>query len=372
MSRRHPPLVEPGPDLTTDETLRYGRHVVLPGIGVDGQRRLRAARVLVVGAGGLGSPALLYLAAAGVGHLTVVDDDTVDTSNLQRQVAHGTPDVGRPKVESARDAVHRIDPTVQVRTERRRIDHTNALEMLRGHDVVVDGSDNFATRYVVADACEILGIPTVWGAILRFTGQVSVFWPGHGPLYRDVFPDPPDPDAVPSCALAGVFGTLCATIGGVMGTETIKLVTGTGDPLVGRLLVHDALAATWRELRLHPDPARTPTTVLVAPPPPPAAPPVPKIDAHELDDLLRAGAVLLVDVREPAELALGTIPGAVHHPLATVLDGTADIPRDRPVVVHCASGVRSERAARHLAHTGRPDVRHLAGGITAWQAAHTP
>ncbi|HEU5241682.1 MAG TPA: molybdopterin-synthase adenylyltransferase MoeB, partial [Ornithinibacter sp.] len=249
-----PPLVPPGPELTAQERTRYARHLLLPGLGTDGQRRLRAARVLVVGAGGLGSPALLYLAAAGVGTIGVVDDDVVETTNLQRQVVHGVADVGRPKTASAAEAVHAISPETEVVEHRERLDAGNALDVVADYDLVLDGADNFPTRYLVGDACARLGVPHVWGSVFRFDGQVSVWWAGEGPCYACVFPHQPPTDAVPSCAVGGVLGAVCAGIGSVMATEAVKLVTGTGEPLVGRLLVHDALRQTWDTLPVAADP----------------------------------------------------------------------------------------------------------------------
>ncbi|WP_240625057.1 molybdopterin-synthase adenylyltransferase MoeB [Kocuria tytonicola] len=276
------PLVEPAAELTREELERYSRHLTLAQFGPVGQRRLKNARVLVVGAGGLGAPALQYLAAAGVGTLGIVDDDVVSVSNLQRQVVHTVADVGRPKVDSAADAVARLNPLVTVRTHDTRLSPSNALEIFARYDLVLDGADNFGTRYLVADAAELTGIPVVWGSILRFDGQVSVFWAGHGPVYRDLYPEAPPPGSVPSCAEGGVLGVLPATIGSVMATEALKLLTGMGAPLVGRVLVHDALAQTWRTLTVLPDPRREPVTdlsqVLVAcglPGPDDAAPPVP-------------------------------------------------------------------------------------------------
>ncbi|MDF2847878.1 MAG: moeB [Oerskovia sp.] len=264
-----PPLVAPSTEpLSPQELARYSRHLALPGIGVEGQQRLRAARVLVVGAGGLGSPALLYLAAAGVGTIGIVDDDRVEVSNLQRQVIHGGSDVGRPKVESARDAVAEVNPHVSVRLHEHRLDASNVLAVLDGYDVVLDGTDNFATRYLVGDAAEIAGIPCVWGSIFRFQGQVSVFWStppvGEGVVYRDVFPVPPPPGTVPDCATGGVLGAMCGTVGSVMATEAIKLVTGAGRTLLGRLAVYDSLELTWRHLTIRADPARVPVTELLA------------------------------------------------------------------------------------------------------------
>lgn len=382
MSATLPPLVEPGPPLTPAQARRYARHAILPGIGVDGQRRLLAAKVLIIGAGGLGSPALLYLAAAGVGTIGVIDDDVVEESNLHRQVVHGVADLGRPKVDSARDAIARLDPAIRVITHRERLTVDNALDVIAGYDLVLDGADNFATRYLVADACEILGTPCVWGSILRFDGQVSVFWPGRGAVYRDLFPDPPDPALVPSCAQAGVFGVLCAAIGAAMGTEAVKLITGTGRTLVGRLLVYDALDASWNELSLQPDPHREPVTsleavaVACAPDPGPARPAGSEIDVAAFDALLAARArgeadFDLVDVREPVEWELGHIDGARLVPKDEILTGRVRLPDDRPVVLHCAAGARSGQVLDHLLALGRTDVRHLLGGYTAWSDSHS-
>lgn len=373
-----PPLVAPGPPLTPEQLARAARHLLLPGIGVDGQRRLRAARVCVVGAGGLGAPVLQYLAAAGVGTIGVVDDDVVDTSNLQRQVVHGVADVGRPKVDSARDALAALDPTVTVVAHRVRLTDATVDAVLGGYDLVVDGSDNFPTRYLVDDACARLGLPLVWGSVLRFDAQVSVFWASPpagvpGTRLRDVFPEPPDPETVESCDQAGVLGAMCGQVGSLMATEAVKLLTGLGEPLLGRLLVLDALRARWREVplrptsrRADPPPAREP----VPAPRPVPPPPEPTVSVHALAAALARGG-LLVDVREPHELASGGIPGARLVPLRTVLDGSAvpGLPRDRPLYVTCQSGVRSAVAARVLRDAGL-DATSVEGGVRAWLAAH--
>jgi adenylyltransferase/sulfurtransferase len=344
--------------------------VLLGRIGVDGQRRLRNARVLVVGAGGLGAPVLQYLAAAGVGTLGIVDDDTVEVSNLQRQVIHRTADVGRAKVDSARDAVAALDPDIRVVVHGTRLTSENADEILRGYDVVVDGTDNFPTRYLVNDACVRLGLPEVWGSVLRFDAQTTVFWARAGVQLRDLFPSPPAPDEVPSCAEAGVLGALCGQIGSIMATEVVKLVTGTGEPLLGRVLVVDALRGRWTEVPLAP--ART------VPDPIPEAPPmsdVPVVTATELVRRLAAresGAddFLLIDVREPAEHEQAAIPGAVLVPLGTVFDGSAlaHLPRDTQIVVHCQVGGRSLTAASILRDAGF-DAVNVEGGIQAWMDA---
>ncbi|WP_411732233.1 molybdopterin-synthase adenylyltransferase MoeB [Paeniglutamicibacter sp.] len=377
-----PPLVEPGPPLPVEELERYSRHALMPEIGLTGQRRLRNAKVLVIGAGGLGSPALLYLAAAGVGTLGIVDDDTVELSNLQRQVIHGVEDIGRTKLESARDSIAAINPGVEVVLHPVRLDSSNVLEIFCGYDVILDGADNFATRYLVNDAAALLGKPYVWGSILRFDGQVSVFWAKHGPNYRDLYPEPPAPGTVPSCAEGGVFGMLCASIGAMMVTEAVKLITGVGETLLGRLMVFDALGARWRELRIAKDPEASPITELVdyeifcgldAAGDQAAADDV-LIGVDELAARLakrEAGeeGFILLDVREPVEFEISRIPGSVLVPLAGIRDGSAldTIPRGVPLVLHCKSGVRSGQALESLRAAGHDDVVHLLGGIDAWQ-----
>ena len=385
---RHP-LVEPGPPLTRAQIARYARHLLIPDVGELGQRRLTAARVLVLGAGGLGSPALLYLAAAGVGTIGVCDPDVVEVSNLQRQVVHGVSDVGRPKVESAAATLAEVNPLVQVVQHRVRLDAGNALELMAGYDLVVDGTDNFATRYLVNDACVLLGVPNVWGSVFRFDGQVSVFWGGQGPCYRCLFPEPPPAGSVPSCAEGGVLGVLCAAIGAAQATEAVKLITGIGDPLVGRLLVHDALRATWRELAVRRDPGcavsgEAPTITRESGLAdyetfcglPPTDDGLPVVLAHELaawlDDPARD--VVLVDVREPGERAIVSIPGAVVVPRVQFdsAEAFSRIPFDRPVVLYCKSGVRSATALRLLLDAGHSDARHLQGGVLAWVAEVDP
>ena len=372
------PLVEPAAALSPAELQHAARHLTLPGFGVEAQRRLKAARVLVLGAGGLGSPTLLYLAAAGVGTLGVVDDDVVEESNLQRQVIHGVDDLGRPKAESAAAAIARLNPLVEAVPLRVRLTADNAADLLRGWHLVLDGADNFATRYLVADACEALGLPCVWGSILRFEGRASVFWAGRGPTYRDLHPEPPPAGAVPSCAEGGVLGALPATIGAVMATEAIKLITGIGEPLIGRVLRHDALAMTWRELRLEPDPeapARPAAEVACAAPAAPGR--VPAVSAVELAALLAGDAPpLVVDVRDDWERAIVGVPGAVAVPLAEVLErGWAALPAspDARIVVLCKAGARSRRAVEALL-TDAPAARlaELDGGVLAWIDAVAP
>ncbi|RCK70944.1 molybdopterin-synthase adenylyltransferase MoeB [Desertihabitans brevis] len=381
-----PPLVEPTAELTPAELVRYDRHLLLPQIGLVGQRRLKSARVLVVGAGGLGSPALAYLAAAGVGVLGIVDDDRVEVSNLQRQIVHGQSDVGRHKVDSAVDSVAEWNPHVEVRAHRERLTRDNALELVGQYDLVLDGTDNFATRYLVNDACALVGVPYVWGSIFRFDGQVSVFWAGHGPCYRCLFPEPPPPGMVPSCAEGGVLGVLCAAVGSAQVAEAVKLITGAGRSLVGRLQVHDALAASWHTLEVAADPdcplcGSAPTITELQdyqelcglPAATPA--PVPTLDAAELRRWLAERErgerdFVLVDVREPAEREVSRIEGSVLVPKATIDSGAglSELPADRTVVLYCRSGARSEASLRRLQEAGWTDVHHLAGGLLGYDA----
>ncbi len=374
------PLVEPGPALDLQELERYSRHALMPEIGLVGQRRLRNARVLVIGAGGLGSPALLYLAAAGVGMLGIVDDDTVELSNLQRQVIHGVTDLGRSKLESARDSILELNPGIDVRLHEVHLDASNALELFANYDVILDGADNFATRYLVNDAAAILGKPYVWGSILRFDGQVSVFWDKHGPNYRDLYPEPPAPGTVPSCAEGGVFGMLCASIGAMMVTEAVKLITGVGQTLLGRLLIFDALTARWREIRISKDPAAAPITGLVdyevfCGLSPAAMDDVDLLSAGQLATRLArrdqgADNFALIDVREPVEYEISRIPGSVLVPLGGIRDGSAlgQLPQGVPLILHCKAGTRSAEALTRLRAAGFANVVHLQGGIDAWHA----
>ena len=370
------PLVDPVDELTRDDLVRYARHLTLDQIGPEGQRRLRGARVLITGAGGLGSPALLYLAAAGVGTIGIIDDDVVDVSNLQRQLVHGMDDVGRAKVESAADAVARINPTVTVEQLRTRLTGDNAVDIIGGYDLVMDGADNFATRYVVSDACTLTDTPCVWGSILRFDGRVSVFWNGpehDGISYRDLHPDAPAPGEVPSCAAGGVIGALPGTIGSLMVTEAVKLITGTGSPLFGRLLIHDGMAMTFRELTIIPDPdAPLVTAVDDGVSDACAVPSYPTVSPAELQSRLDAGAVL-VDVREPWEREIVSIPGALPVPLAELqahgADALPDEARGRDVVFHCKAGSRSEQALDAVSPwfaAREENAAHLDGGVLAW------
>lgn len=373
------PLVEPAGDLTPAEVERYSRHLIIPEIGALGQRRLKNAKVLVIGAGGLGSPALLYLAAAGVGTLGIIDDDDVDLSNLQRQVIHGVADVGRPKIESARDAIVALNPLVDVRLHNVRLDSSNALELFAEYDLILDGADNFATRYLVNDAAAILGKPYVWGSIFRFDGQVSVFWEKHGPTYRDLYPEAPPAGSVPSCGEGGVFGMLCAAVGSLMVTEAVKLITGVGRSLLGRVALFDALGGSWREIRVSKDPAAEPITELTdyeafcGITPAASADNEHSITATQLATMLasrKAGLkdFDLVDVRETGEHDIVSIDGSVLIPQGRILAGEAwvELPQDKEIVFHCKSGARSANVLEAARKAGYQRVSHLDGGILAW------
>jgi adenylyltransferase/sulfurtransferase len=360
------------PTLSTDEIQRYSRHLILPQVGLDGQRRLKAARILLVGAGGLGSPAALYLAAAGIGHLTLVEFDVVDVTNLQRQVLHGTRDVGRPKAHSARDRLLDLNPHLSLDLVPERLTARNALPLVRGHDLVVDGTDNFATRYLVNDACVIAGRPDVYASIHRFDGQASVFAAPGGPCYRCLFPTPPPPGEIPSCAEAGVLGVLPGLLGTIQATEAIKLAARIGEPLVGRLLLVDALAMRFRSVTIRPDPGcRACGTREILEPveeaaacEAPAGHPVPEITPAELASRLgRGDAPALLDVREPHEWEISRLPGARLAPLSRLTDEMAGLDPGRELVVYCRSGVRSQEAGRRLRAAGFTRVWSLAGGI---------
>ncbi len=372
------------PDLGGEELQRYARHLTLPEVGIEGQRRLKAARVLCVGAGGLGSPLALYLGAAGVGTLGLVDFDVVDLTNLQRQILHATADVGRPKLRSAADRLRAMNPHVELRTFETRLTRENALEILGGFDLVVDGTDNFATRYLVNDACVLLGKPNVYGSVFRFEGQASVFSTRGGPCYRCLYPEPPPPGAVPSCAEGGVLGVLPGLVGVIQATEAVKLILGRGEPLVGRLLLVDALSMTFRELALRRDPACPvcgdhPTVrELVdydefcgvrgeAPAPPgPAGGGPPEMQVEELKRRRDAGdGPQLLDVREPYEARICSL-GGLLIPLAELPARTGELDPSRELVVLCRSGVRSARAVDFLRQAGFGKARNLAGGILAW------
>jgi adenylyltransferase/sulfurtransferase len=388
-----PPLVEPADSLSADEVRRYSRHLIIPDVGMSGQKRLKNARVLCVGAGGLGSPALMYLAAAGVGTLGIVEFDTVDESNLQRQIIHGQSDIGRSKAESARDSIKEINPYVDVIIHEERLDSSNVMPLFSQYDLIVDGTDNFATRYLVNDACVLLGKPYVWGSIYRFDGQASVFWAEYGPCYRCLYPEPPPPGMVPSCAEGGVLGVLCASIGSIQVTEAIKLLTGIGDPLVGRLKVYDALEMDYREVRIRKDPNcavcspnATVTELIdydafcgVISDAAAEAARDSTISVHELKEMLDARErgerdFVLIDVREPIEWEIATIPGAEFIPKGEFLDGSAleKLPQDKQIVLHCKVGGRSAEVLAVLHGAGFSDAIHVGGGINAWSLQVDP
>lgn len=376
------------PKLTREELRRYGRHLTLPEVGEDGQRRLKGGSALVVGCGGLGSPAALYLAAAGVGRIGLVDFDAVEESNLQRQIAHGTEQLGWPKLESMRQRLLNLNPLVSVETHDVKLDRTNALAVVEQYDVVLDGTDNFPARYLVNDACALAGKPYVYGSILRFEGQASVFDARTGPCYRCLFPQPPEPGTVPSCAEAGVLGVLPGVIGSMQATEAIKLLLGGGDTLLGRLLLYDAWTMRVREVRLARDPAcplcgdAPSIRELVdyeefcgtkTAPPAPAAPREHEprrpghLSAREVIAMRARGEdFTLLDVREPFELRLASVEGTVHIPLGVVPLRASELDRNRPVVVMCHHGARSMAAAEWLLRDGFARVINLDGGIHAW------
>ncbi|PQZ95118.1 adenylyltransferase/sulfurtransferase MoeZ [Arthrobacter sp. MYb227] len=385
-----PALVEPRDDLPLTNLARYTRHLSLPGIGVEGQRRIANARVLLVGAGGLGSPIANYLIAAGLGQLSVIDADTVELSNLQRQILHRVSDAGLPKVDSVARLARELNPQVQVSTLEYRLDETNALELFAAHDLVIDGSDNFSTRYVSSDAAEMTGTPLVWGTIFQFSGQVAVFDPRHGAMLRDIFPEVPDADSVPSCAEGGVLGALCGIVGSLMATEALKLITGAGEPLIGRLWLYDALEASTRVLSFSRDPGRVPVTELVGRPDATCSVPSGKqslgqdcagreaseqeIDPVDLELLRAENSVLLIDVRADWEYVLAAIPGSVRVPLEEIIEqgwGAVPLTAASDIVLACKSGARSLRALQHLASAPRGSetrVLSLRGGTLNWLA----
>ena len=376
-----PPLVNPAEDLSSNELSRYSRHLLIPEVGLIGQQRLKSSKVLVIGAGGLGSPALLYLAAAGVGTLGIVDFDTVDQSNLQRQIIHGQADVGRPKSESARDSIKALNPYVRVQLHNERLEATNAEAIFSGYDLIVDGTDNFATRYLVNDACVITGKPYVWGSIFRFEGQASVFWenaPGDAGLnYRDLYPEPPPPEMAPSCAEGGVFGVLCAAIGAIMATEAIKLITGLGKTLLGRLAVYDALDMTYRFIPIRRAPVRTPIKTLIdyrefcglRQTKADQEEGVPVISALELKKLRENGTKMqLIDVRRIEEWNFVHIEGAQHIPKDDIISDEvlSQLNKDDFIILHCKMGVRSRDVLIEMQELGYTNVKSLDGGILAW------
>jgi sulfur-carrier protein adenylyltransferase/sulfurtransferase len=366
--------------LTNDEILRYSRHLIMPEVGLEGQQKLKAARVLCIGTGGLGSPLALYLAAAGVGTLGLVDFDVVDFTNLQRQIIHSTSDVGRPKLDSAAEKISAINPYVDIRRFEIRLASDNALDIIRDFDIVVDGTDNFPTRYLVNDACVLLGKPNVYGSIFRFEGQASIFGAPDGPCYRCLYPEPPPPGLVPSCAEGGVLGILPGLIGIIQATETIKLILGSGDPLIGRLLLVDALGMRFRELKLrkNPDcpmcgPQRSITKLIdyqefcgIRGEEAPATANVPEIQPEELDRRLLAGEnIFVLDVREPHEYQICNLNGYLI-PLGDLPKRVHELDSSREIVAHCRSGVRSGKAVDFLRQAGFKKVKNLAGGILAW------
>src|SRR5688572_18575702 len=380
-----PVATETLPELTNEEVQRYSRHLILPEVGPEGQRRLKAGRVLCVGAGGLGSPAALYLAAAGVGTIGIIDFDAVDVSNLQRQIIHGTPDIGRSKLQSAKDRLSALNPTVKVEPYETALTSKNALELFKEYDIILDGTDNFSTRYLVNDACVILNKPNAYGSIFRFEGQASVFATKGGPCYRCLYPEPPPPGLVPSCAEGGVLGVLPGVIGTIQATETIKLILGAGETLAGRLLLYDAWRMRFRELKLRRDPecpvcGDAPTIrelidyeqfcgVPASPSPSAGLRPEPETTVEELKQQTdRGDAVFVLDVREPQEFQICRIPGSTLIPLgqlASRVDEVVSAGAGRPIVVHCKSGARSAKAVRLLEERGVP-ATNLKGGILAW------
>ena len=391
-----PALVEPAAELTIDEVRRYSRHLIIPDVGMVGQKRLKNAKVLVIGAGGLGSPALLYLAAAGVGTLGIAEFDTVDESNLQRQVIHGVSDIDKPKGQSAQESIAEINPYVEVVLHPERLDNDNVMDVFRGYDLIVDGTDNFATRYMVNDAAFFLGIPYVWGSIYRFDGQASVFAPMLGedlPCYRCLYPEPPPPGMVPSCAEGGVLGVLCASIGSIQVNEAIKLLTGIGDPIAGKLMIYDALEMEYRKLKVRKDPScalcgENPTVTelidydafcgAVSDEAAEAAAGS-TISVVQLEHMLKERDngerdFVLIDVREPNEAEINHIPGAVLIPKGEFLNGNAlsQLPSDKQIVMHCKSGVRSAETLAIVKGAGYADAVHVGGGVVAWVSQIDP
>ena len=371
------------PELTNEEVKRYSRHLIMPEVGVEAQKKLKASKVLCIGAGGLGSPAALYLAAAGVGTLGIVDFDTVDFSNLQRQILHGTPDVGRSKLASAKDKLNAINPNVKIELHETALTSANALELFAPYDVILDGTDNFPTRYLVNDACVLLGKPNAYGSIFRFEGQASVFATKDGPCYRCLYPEPPPPGLVPSCAEGGVLGVLPGMIGIIQATEAIKLIIGVGEPLIGRFMIYDALKMKFRELKLRKDPdcpvcGTHPTVtklidyeqfcgVVPAAPEPVAVNHATEITSIELKQRLDRGDKLkIVDVREPNEYQINRIPGSELIPLGDVPKRYEELNKNDEIVVHCKMGGRSAKAADFLRSVGFTKVLNLKGGVLDW------
>jgi molybdopterin/thiamine biosynthesis adenylyltransferase/rhodanese-related sulfurtransferase len=372
-------------ELSREEIARYSRHLIMPEVTIEGQRKLKQGSVLLVGAGGLGSPAALYLAAAGVGRLGILDFDVVDESNLQRQIVHDTSWIGKPKLDSAKARLNGLNPHVVVETHPTALDSSNALQILAGYDVIVDGTDNFETRYLTNDACYLLKKPNVYGSIFRFEGQASVFWPDRGPCYRCLYPEPPPPGLVPSCAEGGVLGILPGVVGGIQATEALKILLGIGEPLVGRLLLYDALAMRFEELKLRRDPkcplcGENPTikelqdyAAFCGIGRGEEAEAVEEIAAAELKRRLDAGDPLeVIDVREPHEFAIAKIPGTRLIPLGSLSEHLHELDTARTYVVHCKSGVRSAKAIGQLRRVGFKRLLNLKGGILAWSKEVDP
>jgi molybdopterin/thiamine biosynthesis adenylyltransferase/rhodanese-related sulfurtransferase len=370
--------------LTPPEVARYSRHLIMPEVALDGQKRLKAARVLLIGAGGLGSPLGLYLAAGGIGCIGLVDFDVVDFSNLQRQVLHGTPDVGRPKLQSAKERLQAINPEVQIELYETRLTSANAMDILGSYDIVIDGTDNFPTRYLVNDACVLLKKPNVYGSIFRFDGQASVFFPPHGPCYRCLYPEPPPPGEVPSCAEGGVFGILPGLIGCIQATEAVKLILRKGSPLIGRLLLYDALKMTFQEFKVRRNPKcpvcgdNPSITKLIdyeefcgvrgqETPPPAAQDNQSETTVEELKRRLdRHEDVFILDVRNPEEFQICRIPGSTLIPLPELPRRFRELDSEREIIVHCKSGMRSLKAQQFLRGQGFRAIKNLKGGILAW------
>ena len=379
-----PPLVSDDVDLSVDEVRRYSRHLIIPDVGMSGQKRLKNAKVLCVGAGGLGSPALMYLAAAGVGTIGIAEFDTVDESNLQRQIIHGQSDIGKSKAKSAQEKIAEINPYVNVILHETRLDNSNVMEIFAQYDIIVDGTDNFATRYLVNDACVLLKKPYVWGSIYRFDGQASVFWAEYGPCYRCLYPEPPPPGMVPSCAEGGVLGVLCASIGSIQTTEAIKVITGIGEPLIGSLMIYDGLEMSYRKIKVRKDPncpicSANPTQTALLPDyeafcgvlsdAAEVAVKDSTISVSELKSKMdNAENFYLIDVREPSEFEIVRIPGSTLIPKQGFLDGSAltNLPQDKPIILHCKSGVRSAECLAILKGAGFADATHVSGGVIAW------
>ena len=369
-----PALVTPGQALGVDEARRYSRHVVVPQISAIGQQRLKGAKVICVGAGGIGSPTLMYLAAAGVGTLGIVDFDTVDESNLARQIIHGQSDIGKSKVQSAISKIAEINPLIKTVAHEVRLDTSNVLEIFLDYDLIIDGTDNFATRYLINDACVLLGKPYIWGSVLRFDGQASVFWAEHGPCYRCLHPEPSGD--IPNCAEAGVLGILCASIASIQVTEAIKIIVGIGEPLIGALMTYDALSMDYRKITVLKDPQcvicgvnPAQKTLLTDYESFCLTPKEESINVVELKLKMDNGEdFILVDVREPHEFEIVRIPGSLLMPLSQFLDGSAleNLPRDKAIILHCRSGVRSATALEILKTAGFGDSTHVEGGVLAW------